>query len=115
MKVFISIMALVVFLILSTVASVYMIFHLFAKRKTPRYYKVLRNLFASMSVCALISCLCISLFPCSGLLYPGLSVPVFLLDAIIYHKDMKVKQELEERKEAFLKSQPIDVEYRELN
>lgn len=116
MKVFISTIALVLFLILFTIAIVYSFFHLFVKRNiTSRYCKVVRNLFASMSLCALISCLCFSIFPLSGLFYPLLAVPIFLINAILYHKDMKLKQEIEETKEALMKFQPIDVEYQELN
>ena len=104
MKVFIGTIALVLFLILFTIGIVYSIFQFFVKRNmTSRYCKVLRNLFASMTLCALASCLCFSLFPFSGLFYPLLAVPIFLINTILYHKDMKIKQEIEEVKEKLMK------------
>lgn len=113
MKELISSIATVVFIILFVAFVICFTFS--EKRKTSRHCKTIRNLAALMCICALLSCLSLSSFGFHGLFYPLLSVPAFLVNAIEWHKIMKVAQEEEEIRATFMKTQPIDVEYKELN
>lgn len=116
MKELISSLASVVFLILFVVYAICMALRILSKRwNSSRHCKVLRNLAALMCVCALLICLNFSAFPLHGLFFPILTVPVFLSNAIIWHKDISLVQELEEQRATFMKTQPIDVEFKELN
>lgn len=116
MKELISSIAALVFLILFVAFVICIASHIFLeKRKTSRHCKTIRNLAALMCICALLSCLSLSSFGFHGLFYPLLAVPTFLVTAIEWHQIMKIVQEEEEIRAAFMKTQPIDVEFKELN
>lgn len=85
------------------------------KAKTSRYFKITRNLCTVVCISALISCFSLKSISLSVLISPILPVPIFLFYTILYHKAMLHAKDAERRETEFLKTQPIDVEYKELN
>lgn len=116
MKELISSIATVVFVTLFVASAIYFVLHTFSEKlKASRYCKTIRNLAFLMCICALLSCLSLSSFGYYGLTYPLLTIPVSLANAIEWHQNMKIARELEEKRATFTKTQPIGVEYKELN
>ena len=87
----------------------------FTKFPSSTHFKICRNLCIAISVTAFIASICLPSFSFDKFLYPILTVPVFLLNAKNYHAAMLYYREHEKRKEEYQKTQPIDVEYKELN
>lgn len=85
------------------------------KEKTSRYYKINRNISALICLNAIIAFIFLPTFSLSYIMYPIAAVPIWLSATISCHKAMINTQEIEIMKEKFFKTQPIDVEYKELN
>ena len=85
------------------------------KFKTARYFRVCRNLCIAICISAFICSICLPSFSFPNLFFPIATVPIFFINAISYHKGIAMAKELEIRVEKYLKSQPIDVEYKELD
>lgn len=83
--------------------------------KTARYFRICRNLCIIICISAFICALCLPSFSFSNLFFPISTVPIFFINAKIYHKCIATTKELEIKMERYLKSQPIDVEYKELD
>lgn len=107
----------VTFILCAVICLVLFIFRAmnFKKLQTSRHFKICRNLCVAISVTAFIAAICLPSFSFDKFLSPILTVPVFLLNAKNYHEAMLNTKELEGKVEAYLKTQPIDVEYKELN
>lgn len=107
----------VTFILCAVICLVLFIFRAmnFKKIQTSKHFKICRNLCIAISVTAFISSICLPSFSFDKFLYPILTVPVFLLNAKNYHAAMLDTKELERKVEEYLKTQPIDVEYKELN
>lgn len=85
------------------------------KFKTTRYLKVCRNLCIAICISAFICSICLPSFSFLNLFFPIATVPIFFINANLYHKGIAMAKELEIRMEKYLKSQPIDVDYKELD
>ena len=85
------------------------------KFKTSRYFKVCRNLSYMIAISAFIASICLPIFSFFLLLFPIATLPIFWFNATIYHKSMLNAMELERKIEEYMKTQPIDVEYKELD
>lgn len=85
------------------------------KAKTSRHLKISRNLCMAACISALIACFSLKSISLSVLIYPILAVPIWLFNTILDHKYMLHTKEAEKREAEFLKTQPIDVEFKELN
>lgn len=82
---------------------------------TSQLFKIKRNLCAIASASAFIASICLPSFSFIYLLFPIATVPLYLVCCLFYHKDMLHAKEDEKRMEEYQKTQPIDVEYKELN
>lgn len=87
----------------------------YKKFKTARYFRICRNLCMVICISAFICTVCLPSFSFSNLFFPISTVPIFFINAKIYHKCIASAEELEIKMEMYLKSQPIDVEYQELD
>ncbi len=107
----------ITFILCTVICLVLFIFRAMNLKKiqTSRHFKICRNLCIVISVTAFIASICLPSFSFDKFLYSILTVPVFLLNAKNYHEAMLNTEELEGRVEEYLKTQPIDVEYKELN
>lgn len=85
------------------------------KLETSRLLKIRRNLSVIISASAFIASICLPSFSFINLFFPIAIVPLYLFLSIAYHKSMLDARELERRMEEYQKTQPIDVEYKELN
>lgn len=85
------------------------------KAETSRLLKIKRNLAAIISASAFVTSICLPNFSFANLIFPIATVPFYLFLSIAYHKHMLKARKLERRMEEYQKTQPIDVEYRDLN
>lgn len=113
MKELIYCVSTILYIIICTVIFITLIMHV-AKPKTSRYFKITRNMCIAACISALIACFSLKSISLGMLIYPLLAVPIWLFNSILYNKDMIRSKECERVEEEFLKTQPIDVEYKEL-
>ena len=110
MKELIYCVSTILYIIICTVIFITLIMHV-AKPKTSRYFKITRNMCIAACISALIACFSLKSISLGMLIYP---LPISLSNSILYNKDMIRSKECERVEEEFLKTQPIDVEYKEL-
>lgn len=72
-------------------------------------------IYSVSSISALIACFSLKSISLGVLIYPILAVPIWLFNTILDQKNMLHTKEAEKRESEFLKTQPVDVEYKELN
>lgn len=104
----------IIYIITCIVIFILLAMHV-VKANNSRYFKISRNLCAVACISALIACFSLKSISLGVLIYPILAVPIWLFNTIFNHKNMLNTKESERREAEFLKTQPIDVEYKELN
>lgn len=85
------------------------------KFKTTRYFRVCRNLCIAICISAFICSICLPSFSFLNLFFPIATVLIFFISANSYHKSIAMAKEFEIRIEKYLKYQPIDAEYKDLD
>lgn len=85
------------------------------KATTLKSLKIDRNLCAIVSLSAFVASICLPSFSFTYIFFPIAIVPISLVFSIHCHKYILIAKKLERRMEEYQKTQPIDVEYKELN